>query len=72
MNLSGSCCGASGVHGRARPNKRVKPTVGYALGGLLTAVAVLVSTIDVCIPSLVYRSAFGFPPRRQAARELGA
>ncbi len=48
------------------------PILGYVLGGLLTAVAVLVSTIDVCIPSLVYRSIFGFPPRRDAATQLDA
>jgi hypothetical protein len=40
------------------------PIAGYVLGGLLTAVALLVSTTDVCIPSLVYRTIFGFPPRR--------
>lgn len=38
--------------------------VGYALGGALTAVAALVSMTDICIPSLVYRSLFGFPQRR--------
>lgn len=38
--------------------------LGYVLGGLLTAVATLVSTTDICIPSLIYRSVFGFPPRR--------
>lgn len=43
------------------------PLLGYVLGGLLTAVAVLVSTIDFCIPSFVYRSIFGFPLRRDAA-----
>ena len=32
---------------------------GYVLGGLLTAVAALVSTTDICIPSLVYRALFG-------------
>jgi len=48
------------------------PLLGYVLGGLLTAVAVLVGTIDVCIPSLVYRSLFGFPPRRDAAKQLDA
>lgn len=36
---------------------------GYALGGLLTGVAVLVSATDICIPSLIYRTVFGFPPR---------
>lgn len=46
--------------------------VGYVLGGLLTGVAVLVSTTDVCIPSLVYRSIFGFPRRRDAAAKLNA
>jgi len=45
------------------------PLLGYVLGGLLTAVAVLVSTIDFCIPSFVYRSIFGFPPRRAAVKE---
>jgi len=48
------------------------PIVGYVLGGLLTGVAALVSTTDVCIPSLVYRSMFGFPPRRDAAEQLDA
>jgi hypothetical protein len=40
--------------------------LAYALGGSLLAVAVLVSTTDICIPSLVYRSIFGFPQRREA------
>lgn len=35
---------------------------GYLLGGALTAVGLLVSTTDVCIPSLIYRIIFGFPP----------
>jgi hypothetical protein len=39
-------------------------TAGYVLGGLLTAVAALVSTTDICIPSLAFRSVFGFPTRR--------
>ena len=37
---------------------------GYVLGALLTGVAVLVSTTDICIPSLMYRAVFGFPQRR--------
>ena len=41
------------------------PTLGYALGTPLTGVAVLVSTTDICIPSLMYRTAFGFPPNRK-------
>ncbi len=36
---------------------------GYVLGGTLTLVGLLVSTTDICIPSLVYRSIFGFPPK---------
>ena len=38
--------------------------VGYALGGTLTFVVLLVSTTDICIPSLIYRSMFGWPPTR--------
>jgi hypothetical protein len=36
---------------------------GYLLGGALTLVGLLVSTTDICIPSVIYRSIFGFPPR---------
>ncbi len=36
---------------------------GYVLGGLLTFVGLLVSTTDICIPSLIYRTIFGFPPK---------
>ena len=32
---------------------------GYILGGLLTAVALLVSATDICIPSMIYRAIFG-------------
>ena len=39
--------------------------LGYALGGALTATAVLVSTTDICIPSMIYRSIFG-PPRARS------
>jgi Domain of unknown function (DUF4395) len=46
--------------------------LGYVLGGLLTGVAVLVITTDICIPSLIYRSLFGFPHRRKAEGELAA
>lgn len=40
--------------------------VGYALGGMLTFVVLLVSTTDICIPSMIYRSIFGWPPARDA------
>ena len=39
-------------------------TIGYILGGSLTFVALLVSTINFCIPSIIYKSIFGFPPKR--------
>lgn len=42
------------------------PTLGYVLGGLLVGVAGLVSTTDICIPSLLYRTAFGFPQRQRS------
>jgi hypothetical protein len=35
--------------------------LGYALGGLLTAVAVTVGTTHFCIPSLIYALLFGRP-----------
>jgi hypothetical protein len=38
-------------------------SAGYLFGGALTAVGLLASTTDICIPSLIYRSIFGFPPR---------
>ena len=37
--------------------------VGYAIGAMLTGSATLVSTTDICIPSLIYRLMFGFPAR---------
>lgn len=37
--------------------------LGYVLGAMLTVVGILVSTIDFCIPSLIYRILFGFPPK---------
>ena len=33
-------------------------TAGYILGGLLTGVGVLVSTTDICIPSMIYNTLF--------------
>jgi len=39
---------------------------GYALGGMLTFVALLVSTTDICIPSMIYRSILGWPAGRDA------
>ena len=42
---------------------------GYALGGALTFVVLLVSTTDICVPSMIYRSIFGWPPARDAQPE---
>jgi NADH:ubiquinone oxidoreductase subunit B-like Fe-S oxidoreductase len=39
------------------------------LGGMLTFVALLVSTTDICIPSMIYRSISGWPPARDAQQE---
>jgi hypothetical protein len=36
---------------------------------MLTLVALLVSTTDICIPSMIYRSIFGWPPARGAQKE---
>jgi hypothetical protein len=38
--------------------------IGYALGSALVVVGALVSTVDICIPSLIYRSIFGWPRAR--------
>jgi uncharacterized protein DUF4395 len=42
---------------------------GYALGGVMTFVVLLVSTTDICIPSLIYRSIFGWPRARDAQQK---
>jgi Domain of unknown function (DUF4395) len=41
--------------------------VGYVLGGVLTSVVLLMSTTDICIPSLIYRSIFGWPRARDGS-----
>ena len=33
-------------------------TVGYILGGVLTGIGVLVSTTDICIPSMIHNILF--------------
>ena len=44
--------------------------LGYALGTSLTAVGALVSTTDICIPSMTYRFLFGAPhPRPRTTDE---
>jgi Domain of unknown function (DUF4395) len=39
--------------------------LGYTLGAALTGVALLVSTTDICIPSMIYRLLFGAPRARE-------
>jgi len=43
-------------------------TVGYVLGSVLVCLGLLVSTTDICIPSLLYRALFGFPPTSASGR----
>ena len=40
------------------------PVLGQLVGWTLVGVGTLVSTTDICIPSLIYRSVFGFPARQ--------
>ena len=42
------------------------PVVGYVLGFTLAAAAVLVSTMDICILSMIFRAIFGSPVPRPA------
>jgi hypothetical protein len=42
---------------------------GCALGGALTLVVLLASTTDICLPSMIYRSIFGWPAARDAQQE---
>jgi hypothetical protein len=39
---------------------------GYTLGAVLTVVALLVGTTDICIPSMISRSISGWPSARHA------
>ena len=49
------------------------PIAGYVLGFTLAAVAILVSTMDICIPSMIFRAIFGSPvPRPASADESDA
>lgn len=43
--------------------------VGYGLGASLMVVAGLVSSIDFCIPSIMWRAVFGFPSKRGPTSE---
>ena len=41
-------------------------TVAYVLGFTLAGVAILVSTMDICIPSMIFRTILGSPLPRKA------
>jgi hypothetical protein len=41
---------------------------GYVLGGMLAIVGLLVSTTDICIPSIIFGAMFGFPPKSAKER----
>ncbi len=43
--------------------------VGYALGFTLASVAILVSTMDICIPSMLFRAMLGGPMPRPAPED---
>jgi hypothetical protein len=42
---------------------------GYLPGGMLTLVVLLAGAADICIPSLIYRSVFGWPRARDIQRK---
>ena len=44
-------------------------TVGYVLGFTLASVALLVSTLDLCIPSMIFRVIFGAPLPRTVSED---
>lgn len=45
---------------------------GYALGGLLSATAILVSTTDICLPSMVFRILSRWHPALDRAKEVAS
>ena len=60
--------GAVGLVATAWAFSIARTTAGYSLGAVLICIGALVSTSDVCIPSLIYRSMFGWPRVRQHVR----
>ncbi len=56
-------CGMAGgwLAGTATAFQMGQAALGYALGGILTGLALLVSTTDICIPSMIYGALFGIP-----------
>ena len=47
-------------------------TVGYVLGFTLASVAILVSTMDICIPSMIFRAMLGPPVPRTESEDKSA
>ena len=47
-------------------------TVGYVLGFTLASVAILVSTMDICIPSMIFRAMLGPPVPRTDSEDKSA
>ena len=45
-------------------------TVGYVLGFTLASVAILVGTLDLCIPSMIFRAIFGAPVPRTVSEDV--
>jgi len=45
------------------------PIAGYVLGFTLASVAILVSTTDICIPSMIFRAMLGGPVPRPASAD---
>ena len=43
--------------------------VGYVLGFTLASVAILVSTLDICLPSMTFRAIFGAPLPRKVSED---
>ena len=43
--------------------------LGYVLGFTLASVAILVSTLDLCIPSMIFRAIFGAPAPRTVSED---
>ena len=43
--------------------------VGYVLGFALTGLALMIGTMDICVPSMMYRALFG-PPRPRSPRPV--
>ena len=46
-----------------------KNAAGYVFGFTLVGVALLVSTVDICIPSMTYRALFGWSDRDKPAND---